>query len=494
MFEDYFEIDIEQLSSRFKDSISKGTSFFATDEEFEYLINYYFNQGMFSLVDKAVEKSLILYPVSSRLWHLKGFVFFKTKKYNEALIAFKNAYVFNKEDAENALFIALTYIELDNIHQSQKFFAIAADLLANEESEDPYNVLLQGSEIIYSHVISGDDNPFLIDNKFGQKELLKIDLAEALFNSVEDIEDNAFNAQKSEYLALCYALKGKLKKSKKELEKAIKIDPFNFDRWLYYGLLDYRLKNYNDALESIEYSLSVFPENPEALYIKGSILFMLQDYSKALETYQELLSYDLTEESEIYLNMGKCYECINDYMNATSYYLKSYENDKENAKALINLGGMFLELHDLEMAHHYLFLASKIDKDNAELQYTFADLMLHKGNLAKGIRYINKALAQIPDEVDFILLQSELYQAKNNIHKSIQILKNALKNNDIEEKARFYFRLAGLHILNQNIDEAYHYLKTAISEDPKLMPNFLDSFPEAKKYNIFKGLLNLPEN
>jgi len=108
MFEDFFEIDIESLSSRFKDSISNGSSFFATDEEFEYLIDYYFYQGMFSLVDKAIEKSLILYPTSSRLWHKKGFVFYKSKKYSEALSAFKNSYVFDKEDAENALFIALT--------------------------------------------------------------------------------------------------------------------------------------------------------------------------------------------------------------------------------------------------------------------------------------------------------------------------------------------------------------------------------------------------
>ena len=137
-------------------------------------------------------------------------------------------------------------------------------------------------------------------------------------------------------------------------------------------------------------------------------------------------------------------------------------------------------------------MATKIDKEDAELNYTLADLMLHKKEFNKATRYINKALSLLPHEADFILLQSEIYQAKGNLEKSISVLKNSIDS--VEEKVRLLYRIAGLYILLDRKNMAYNYLQTAISEDSNLISMFLDSFPEAKNDNLFKGLLNLPKN
>lgn len=491
MFEDFFDFDIEGLGKRFNDALTQGTSFFASEEEFERLIDFYYFQGKYSYAEKAIEKAIILYPISSSLWHKKGKFLYDTHKYHEALTAFKNAYLFDKTYSQNALYIALTYIELNNVHQAQKFFNISIELLEEDEN-DPYNTLLLGSDIIFSNIIDNEENPFIIDDKLSHKKKLKLDLVEALLKSVNAENDEIAQAQKLESLALCHSLKGRLKKSIKLIEEALQIDPFNFDRWVYLALLHYRSKNYTEGLDCLDYSLAIFPENPEALYIKGSSYFLLKEYNKALETYQELINFDVSEESEIYLNMGKCYECLNDPLNATAYYLKSFESDKNNIKALVNLGGLFLELHDMEMSYHYLYIATKIDKEDAELNYTLADLMLHKKELNKATRYINKALSLMPHEADFLLLQSEIYQAKGNLEKSIAVLKNSIDS--VEEKVRLYYRMAGLYILLDRKNIAYNYLQTAISEDSNLISIFLESFPEAKNDNLFKGLLNLPEN
>jgi hypothetical protein len=47
-------------------------------------------------------------------------------------------------------------------------------------------------------------------------------------------------------------------------------------------------------------------------------------------------------------------------------------------------------------------------------------------------------------------------------------------------------------MINQKNIEATLYLKLALEEAPSLKSNFLEVFPEAKEYNQFKGLLNLP--
>ncbi|MGQ9846247.1 MAG: tetratricopeptide repeat protein, partial [Bacteroidales bacterium] len=491
MFEDFFDFDIEELEKRFKEALRQGTNFFASEEEFESLIDFYYFQGKYSYTEKAIEKAMILYPMSSILWYKKGYFLYYTKKYHEALSSFKNAYLFDKTDLQNTLYIALTYIELNNIRQAQKFFDITIDLL-NIDNNDYYDILFLCNDIIYSNIIDQEENPFTIDDKLNHKKRLKLDLIEALLKNITIENDEIAHAQKLENLALCSSLKGHLKKSINYLNEAIQLDPFNYDRWIYLALLYYRTKNYNKSLECLEYSLAIFPENPEALHIKGSTHFQLKEYHKALETYQELINYDFSDESEIYLNIGKCYECLNDPLNATAYYLKSYESDNNNIKALINLGALFLELHDLDMSYHYLHMAMKINKEDAELNYTLADLMLQKNELNKAIHYINKALEYLPHETDFILLQSEIFQAKGNLKKSINVLKNSI--DFVEDKVRFYYRIAGLYILLNQKNMAYHYLKTAISENPNLVSNFLESFPETKNDNLFKGLLNLPQN
>lgn len=491
MFEDFFDFDIEDLEKRFKDALTQGTSFFASEEEFENLINFYYFQGKYSYAEKAIEKALILYPMSSILWHKKGNFLYHITKYQEALSSFKNAYLFDKTYLQNTLYIALTYIELNNIRQAQKFFDITIELLNNEEN-DLYNTLILCNDIIFSNIIDQKENPFFIDEKLSHKKHLKLNLVEALLKNIIIENDEFAYAQKLENLALCSSLKGNIKKSIKYLDEAIQLDPFNIERWVYLAILYYRSKNYTKSIECLEYSLAIFPENPEALYIKGSSHFLLKEYHKALETYQELINYDLSEESDVYLNMGKCYECLNDPLNASAYYLKSYESDKNNTKALINLGGLFLELHDFEMSYHYLYMAMKIDKEDAELNYTLAYLMFQKNELNKAIRYINKALVYLPHETDFILLQSEILQAKGNLEKSIAVLKNSI--DFVEDKARFYYRIAGLYILLDQKNIAYHYLQTAISEDPNLVSNFLEMYPIIKSDNLFKGLLNLPEN
>lgn len=490
MIEDFFDFDIEGLVKRFKDSLRQGTVFFASEEEFEHLIDFYYSQGKYSYAEKAIEKALVLYPKSPILWHKKGIFFYYKKKYREALLSYKNAYLFDKTYLENTLYIALTYIELNNIYQAQKFFDITIDILSNNEN-DPLDALFLCSDIIYSNIIDQDKNPFIIDNKPSRKKRLKLDLIEALLKNIKTEYDETANAQKLEYLALCSSLKGQLKKSIKFLNEALQLNPFNFNRWLYLALLYYRSQNYTECIECLEYSLAIFPENPEALNIKGSSFFLLKEYHKALETYLELINYDLSEESETYFNIGKCYECLNDSLNATVYYLKSYESDKNNIKALINLGRLFLQLHDFEMSYHYLYMAMKIDKEDAKLNYTLANLMFQKKELNKAIRYINKALINLPHEADFILLQSEIYQAKGNFKKSIAVLKKSI--DFVEDKVYFYYRLASLYILLNQKNIAYCYLKKAVLEDPNLVSTFLKSFPETKNDNLFKGLLNLPE-
>jgi len=509
MFEDFFDINIDDLDKRFKEAVKKGNRFYASEEEFEALIYYYEIEGKVNYAEKAIDLATMLYPSSATILYKKGYFLYKRKRYNEAILTLKNAHVFDRFNPIIYVYIALCYIELGNIPKAQKYHQLTLQLLAENEkennffdydddedygSEDSIYIMFELIDILHNEFVKDDyDMPFVVDDKLRKKDKQKLDFIESILMNINNADNDYFQAFKFKNIALCHSLKNNLNKSIKYIEKAIQYQPYDAEYWVGLAILNIRAKKYEEALESVEYAIAIFPEYPEALYTYATILYHLKNYTKALEVYLKVIELDTSNESEVYLNIGKCYEHLNDYLNATAYYLKSYETDNDNIEALVNLGGLFLTLNDYEMAHHYLFLAQQKNNNDPELNFNLADLMYHQGNYHKAIIYINKALADMPDEVDYILLQSEIYQAKGNIAKSIAVLEKAL--DVVEETLRIQYRLAGLYLLENRRAEAYQSLSEAITQNSEYISSFLESFPEAKNDKIFKGLLNLqPKN
>ncbi|NSW46165.1 MAG: tetratricopeptide repeat protein [Bacteroidales bacterium] len=508
MFEDFLEFDIDSWDQSFREAVKKDTHLYAPVEVYEFLIDYYFNEGKNNYAEKAIEWGIYLYPTSSEILLKKGYFLYRRKRFNEAIQTLKNAYIYDRDNIMAVIYIALCHIELGNIAKAQKYHQLSLQLLTeieqndnifdNDEHDDeglefnPYvHIIFQLNDILQIEFVKNDfEQPFIVEKKLRKKDKYKIDFIESILLNitVSDKEKNS-KAYWLENIALCNSLQNKLNKSIKYIEKAIQIFPYSVEYWVILAILQIRAKKYEEALESVEYAIAIFPEHPQALYTYATILYYLKKYEKSLEVYLTIIELDLGDESEVFLNIGKCYENLNDYLNATAYYLKSYESNPENIQALVNLGGLFLMLHDYDMAHHYLFLAQKVNNEDPELNFNLADLMYHQRNYHKALIYINKALSQIPDEVDYILLQSEIYQAKGNINKSIVVLEKAL--NQVEENVRIQYRLAGLYLLEDRRADAYQFLSQAVVKDPSYISIFLETFPQAKNDKLFKGLLNL---
>jgi len=510
MFEDFLDFDIDSWDQSFREALKKDTYFYAPVEVYEFLIDYYFTEGKNNYAEKAIEWGMILYPTSSEILFKKGIFLYKRKRFNEAIQTLKTAHIYDRDNMMTVVYIALCYIELGNITKAQKYHQLTLQLLAeNEQNENLFDndehddeefelsssvhLIFQLNDILQVEFVKNDfELPFIVDKKLRKKDKYKIDFIESvLMNITVSDNDKSSKSYWLENIALCHSLQNKLNKSIKYIEKAIQINPYSVDYWVSLAILQIRAQKYEEALDSIEYAIAIYPEHPQALYTYATILYYLKNYEKSLQVYLTITELDFGDESEVFLNIGKCYENLNDYLNATAYYLKSYESNHENIQALVNLGGLFIMLHDYEMAFHYLFLAKKINNNDPELNFNLADLMYRQKNYHKALIYINKALLQMPEEVDFILLQSEIYQAKGNIQKSIVVLEKAL--NQVKANVQIQYRLAGLYFLEDRRAEAYHFLSQAVIQDSSYIPLFLETFPQVKNDKIFKGLLNLHE-
>ncbi len=455
------------------------------EEEFLDLFEFYFNLMNKTYVDRILELGLKTYPQSSELLYCSGLQAFYEKRYDRALLYFKKSLIYDTTFFKPHLLKGIVYIELGKIEKAKQSFNDLVNVL--QHSPDEY---LQELEELILEIF---DRYFALEillndqEKFEQKEQLILDFLYALVQRYFDKENIYLNFKVVKYL-----LKKDYQKAETFLIKQVYQSPFNFVLWYNLAQLYIKLHKYFDALEAIDYSLAIYPENYESLYLKAIILFLNEKYQEAITIYLELLDLEIFEESDIYVNIGKCYECLEQYQDATYYYLKAIDSDQTNIQAYVDLGALFLELNELDLSSYYLTEAQKIDKEFPELNYVLADLMLKKGEYIQGIKYINKAIEKKANDTDFILLYSELYEALGKIDKSISVLKKSL--NKVEDKARVFYRLAGLYVNMDNEQDAYNNLKKAIDLDNSYIENFLRIYPDAQKYNQLKSLLNLSKN
>lgn len=102
------------------------------------------------------------------------------------------------------------------------------------------------------------------------------------------------------------------------------------------------------------------------------------------------------------------------------------------------------------------------------------------------------ALEEYPNDIDFVLLKSELLIANNNTAEGLNVLSHYLY--EYQDAAVIYYRIAGIYVEMNELDNAYRYLKLGVKRDPKLIDDFFREYPEAKKINKLALFLNVRKN
>ncbi|MBL4763685.1 MAG: PEP-CTERM system TPR-repeat protein PrsT [Colwellia sp.] len=102
------------------------------------------NQKNYDAAEKLINHAIAIYPQQSRIWHLKGQLYQSKKDYNQALVAYKNAYDVNKYDpiVQRALAHAYTYAG-----KFSQALALVDEILINTP-EDAMAKLLQSQLLV----------------------------------------------------------------------------------------------------------------------------------------------------------------------------------------------------------------------------------------------------------------------------------------------------------------------------------------------------------
>jgi len=207
-----------------------------------------------------------------------------------------------------------------------------------------------------------------------------------------------------------------------------------------------------------------------------------KNYGKAIATYNK---QSFSNIFEVYYNIGKSAEMLNDFGNATSYFsrylkLAKGKSDKDaQVKANIALGDVYLKEKELKGAKHHYTEALNIEKKrNNKKGIVIANLKLGevekaRNNTEQAIQYYRSSQnTAIEIEDDKAVNEafsniSDIYQTQNKIDQGIEINQEALnynqKRNNQNEVAQNNINLANFYIQQDNNDLAIQSLQNTIA-------------------------------
>ncbi|MEC1543783.1 MULTISPECIES: DUF4365 domain-containing protein [Bacillus] len=255
----------------------------------------------------------------------------------------------------------------DNIKKFQKIIL-----------ESNQNILLRKEKLLSSF----DQKNQEIENWIQKKEFEKaLKLCSSMANFVEE----------EEVFIKCSVLSMLSKKYKKTVgfcNRSLKINENNYLIYLIKASAYIELKNYEQAIKSIQKSLSI-KETPEGYIQYGILHFALGNYSKAINWLKQVLDLDIENEWAL-LIIGNIYTALFDYPNALYYLEKVLKINLKNAQALALIGDNYKNQGMYELASEYYLQCLDIEPTNELGLIGLGVSLLANNQHDKGLIYIGK--------------------------------------------------------------------------------------------------------
>lgn len=133
-------------------------------------------------------------------------------------------------------------------------------------------------------------------------------------------------------------------------------------------------KDFANASKIISLGLAKYPNNNDLLtydnelksdsatekLIAGSELYKQGQFKEAISQYEQIEP----KTAEVYLNMGSCYQAMNNDAKAIEYYKLAMIKEPNDADTALYLGQAYLNLEDWDNAKSYLGKSLSLNKEN----------------------------------------------------------------------------------------------------------------------------------
>lgn len=437
--------------SKFESMLKTDDVYFFDAEDFEEIIHHYLNNGKIALGKKAIQIGLEQHPNSLELKLLRVEVLVFEDKYDEAELLLDQLQNIDTHNDE-------IYIQRANIQSKQDNHQEAVNLLleALHLSEDSFDIhSLLGMEYLFMDDFEKAKRSFMRCVEFDDRDYSSLYNVVYCFEFLEDYDG-----------AILY------------LNTYLERNPYCEVAWHQLGKMYYSIDLYQEALTAFDFAIISDDSFIGAYFEKGKVLEKLGRYNEAIENYETTISIE-DPTSHAYLRIGRCHEKLGNNDLAKYYYYNTVHEDPLLDKGWLAITDFHFKHGNYEKALFYINKAINIDGENPQYWKKCAKTYLALDNF---------------DEADFAFKQSvdlgnyehdtwenwaEALKNTGDFDSSIQVLVQGLEF--YPESAELMYKLAGVHLKNDQVLSAKEKLEGAMQLDIDKVQLFKEEFPEFSK-------------
>jgi tetratricopeptide (TPR) repeat protein len=211
-------------------------------------------------------------------------------------------------------------------------------------------------------------------------------------------------------------------------EKAVSLDPQDFEACISLGDIYSIIGKYQSAIESYKKALSVNPDIMRLYFTLGDLYGSLENFDMAVSYYQQAIARN-PSLAEAYKGLAAIYNLNNDYNRAIIYYQKYLELNPRSAEASRDLAQVYAKNNDYPKQIESLVKALELNPRSAETYSNLAEAYGNLGDYSQEIVYYKKYLELNPRSVETYSNLAEAYGNLGDYSQEIVYYKKYLELN-----------------------------------------------------------------
>ncbi|OYT17764.1 MAG: hypothetical protein B7C24_00920 [Bacteroidetes bacterium 4572_77] len=419
-FSPYSNEDLEELKKRFFQMKEDGSKAYFDVDEYESLIDYFFEEDETDFIEMTIEYALDQHP--------GNYIFLLKKAQLYALYG-------NDEKGLEIL------DQLTSIGSDTDYFMVKGSLLSNlqkyrEAIEEYTKALNNGEDLeeVYTNIA------------FEYENLEQFDKAIEYLDKV--IELNPHNEAALNEVGLCFEMSNQSEKSLTYFNEKIDQEPYSRAAWFNLAIAYNSLNKNKKAIEAYKFSLAIDEDQPSALFNIANIYASMEEHEKALKYYRETLLQESPDALTHYY-MGESYEKLEDFDKALICFEKSHELNKDFHESLIGISRSHFLIGNTEKALQYISKAAELPEP-FPLFWSIRIMKLDERGFYPLAEKIAKQLIKTNPEDHINVINLALLHRVYNLSLATQLLQDALlKFTDDKAQALLLF-LKGLYEMQNN--------------------------------------------
>ena len=444
-----FDRRVKELVQRFEKMLMDNGMYYFDVEEFEFIIDYYMDTEHIEGMKKALLYASKIFPQAIPV-KLRRAQYYAIENESEKALRLLNE---------------IETIEPENLDIHYIRGTIYSQLQSSEKAIEEYNKAIkigdEGLDDIYSNIAFEYENLGRNDKaiEYFQKALeINPDNDSYLFDLASNMDIEQRHAECIDFL-----------------EKFIQKHPYSTNAWFNLGMTFIRLELFEKAIDALDYALCINEELSMAYSCKAICYSSLKQSAKAIETLKEGLKCTMDKAQFLFL-IAQEYEFLENYETAVIYYRDVIKTDPYFAKAYLDLGACYDKLEDFNSGHPYLIKSIELEPRNSEFLFTVANILSYRQQYEEATLLYEQCTELNEENGSIWTAFADMYADMDMHEKALEVLERGRTH--IEDDLDIVYRIAAYNFLLGKINNAYLAVHELLEQDPSLSATLLEFCPQ----------------